>query len=438
MRFVQLSGSPLRRSVSCVAAALLTWCSAAQAVTTAVELNGTSTAQNILQAIGSAGPAPSFISYQFDGNPASFTTPVTLTPQLQAFYPSATTTPTFYNTVAQFDPAWGVLTGISATLNVIGLNAGFGTVSPYLTALMKEGQLPTVVLNTSWSLNGLTSPASPLITIAPTTNAGGTNTSTEWVPLTLGSTSAAALNQFVGKGEVTSTLTSSIVYDRGAVGSIKSTNTVNTIAAVYNLTDANGNIKINPNTNQPETGLAVMAADISNSYSFLAHAHAVLADGADKIVLDGSTAAQDIQVRTDGWDDENTQLDFHGRLTDMVCSGECEHFTLEMSSFTDLVASNAITGEFGPTASLGTISFDGAAGQHSALYTLKFNDAASVGATTSQQESFLSFRVDSGGVAVSAVPEPHGAALLLAGLGAMGWLSRRRRQGADQRQVAKL
>lgn len=78
-----------------------------------------------------------------------------------------------------------------------------------------------------------------------------------------------------------------------------------------------------------------------------------------------------------------------------------------------------VTGAVAPA----LLSFSSGAWQHYSLLfkaassnaTIKFNGAASSGATF----------IDS--VAVSAVPEPEGYAMLLAGLGAVGFMSRRRR-----------
>ncbi len=85
---------------------------------------------------------------------------------------------------------------------------------------------------------------------------------------------------------------------------------------------------------------------------------------------------------------------------------------------------------------IGTVFTDDPVGNYTADFQLTYKDEAVGAANSRKLDSFAMLRVESGVTAVTAVPEPHSAAMLLAGLGAIGWMSRRRRSSRDQ--VAKL
>ena len=106
------------------------------------------------------------------------------------------------------------------------------------------------------------------------------------------------------------------------------------------------------------------------------------------------------------------------------CTGNCDAFDFVSSSFSSL-ATGLTSTDFGQV----SLKANGAAGSYQANYSLNFADQANIGASASRLGSSLLLSVsgDVAAAAVTPVPEPETYALMLAGLGALGFVARRRK-----------
>ncbi|MBK6850994.1 MAG: PEP-CTERM sorting domain-containing protein [Burkholderiales bacterium] len=159
------------------------------------------------------------------------------------------------------------------------------------------------------------------------------------------------------------------------------------------------------------------------NFNYLAHSAASFASGTQAV------ASKSLQFQGAGsrgfdifalGDNHTTLMDFSG-VTPTCISGACDQFTLDFTGANDSFAGAVMHG---------TLTNKGTA-SGSAIFAFTFVDDTAVG--VGQHSQTLTLTAVS---SVTAVPEPHGAAMLLAGLGAIGWMSRRRRSTRDQ--VAKL
>lgn len=146
------------------------------------------------------------------------------------------------------------------------------------------------------------------------------------------------------------------------------------------------------------------------TYSYLQHANASFTSGTDLNQL-SLTAGEAFAIHALGGAADTTRLD----TASLSCSGDCSAFSLDLSSFQDLVAGQSVQGLTSLVSGL-------AAGHYSAVYTLGFADDNAVG--VGQRANALTLTL--GGDAVAAVPEPASGALMLAGLAALGWRGHRR------------
>jgi hypothetical protein len=190
-----------------------------------------------------------------------------------------------------------------------------------------------------------------------------------------------------------------------------------------------------PHAVVPALPQAALTGSVSMQYSYLHHAQASFAGGSinqtdtgPEIYFDQFNKAGDaldLTVTAGGKAGDTTGLEFRGVAT--CVKGACGAFGLTFApSFADVVAGTSNN-------RLGSVTLLGDPGNYAAVYAFTFWDTAGTGATNSQKSHIVTLTIESG---VPAVPEPHSAAMLLAGLGAIGWMSRRRRSAKDQ--VAKV
>lgn len=267
---------------------------------------------------------------------------------------------------AQFDTANGVLTGVAATLETSG------------NLVRATNRAGTATAAASWTVDGSTvnSPAGWASTtttqssFAQLSNAGG----------------AFTLANFAGTGSV--------------AGSV-------TYSAQVNKTDtANGATQAN----------LTVTAQQNLVYSYLYHSNASFTAGSDSnslnlTGLNGAGSAFDIYALA-GLSAANT-IAMDGAT--VSCTGNCAAFSLSPLTISNLAANGSASGSAALIAST--------AGSYSASYLLTFQDDAGT-AGVGHANNTLTLNV-SGNVA--AVPEPETYAMFLAGLGAMGFLGRRRK-----------
>lgn len=317
-----------------------------------------------------------------------------------------------------FDADRGVLVGASFSVGVLTTHA-----LQLRTWVPETGNHDiSADLRTSWDILG-GNPLAPVITAATNRSlisdnrphdAGGYASTTNWTNTPLVTTaSEAQLNSLVG-GSLTSRLASRIEVVR--VGVTDTDKAKGTLQAF--LTDA---------TAQPG---AAVAGSLSGTatYRYLAHASAsVLFDQqtVERASLSGVNSSTAITIAAGGSDGMTTGLDFSGLAADVRCAGDCGQFSAQLFG-ADQASGNVASSSLAPgeETTFGSVTLleDGA---FSATYTVTLHDAATIGASASQRSHLMSFTVDSG--AVSAVPEPKSMILMLAGLGAFGWWSQRRR-----------
>lgn len=168
---------------------------------------------------------------------------------------------------------------------------------------------------------------------------------------------------------------------------------------------------------------AALSGVLTMNYNYLTHSAASFAAGtqvaASRTLQFEAAGSQGFDIFALG-DSHTAAMDFAG-VTPTCISGACDQFTLEFTGAND---------SFAGTVMHGTLTSKGTAPGR-ATFAFTFADDGSVG--VGQRSQTLTLTAVS---SVTAVPEPHSAAMLLAGLGAIGWLSRRRR--ATQDQVARL
>ncbi len=319
-----------------------------------------------------------------------------------------------------FDVARGVLVGASFSLGVLTNDA-----LQLRTWVPETGNHDiSADLRASWSILG-GNPLAPVINVATNRSlisylrphdAGGYASTTSWTNTPLATTaSAEQLNSLIGgKDALTSQLSSSIELVR---------------VGVTRTQDANGTLQAFLTNASAQTGAAVDGS-LSGlaTYRYLAHASAsVLFDqqAIERASLSGVNSSTAITIVAGGSDGMTTGLDFSGLAADVSCVGDCGKFSAQLFG-ADQATGNVTRYSLaaGDETTFGSITLleDGA---FSATYTVTLHDAAAIGASDSQRSHLMSFTVDSG--AVSAVSEPKSMALMLAGLGAFGWLSQRRR-----------
>lgn len=350
----------------------------------------------------------------------------------------ATKTGTSSASIAAFDANLGVLTGVSGTLTVLNPSSSFLTSAVPSVAAQAR-------ITSTWSLGGMTSVETVMAEATQPKNDPIFTSSNSWSNIVLASgANPAVLNGFVRSTPLTSSVSSRLDV---ALSTIAERQQYLADLATYNAAVASGlngkdlppkpkepwagnnNVSIQGYVTKTGSATDVNAIDpqvsASVTYSYLTHANAQLVS-TDEVYLDEKTTSFDLLARNTA--DKNA-TGFDVSVTCISTDGSCAHFLFTPSmSFANIASGTDYT-----ALSLGQFSVLGPVGNYTSTFAITFSDTAGIGATDSQSRRTTLLTVESG---VTAVPEPHSAAMLLAGLGAIGWMSRRRRSSRDQ--VAKL
>jgi len=152
---------------------------------------------------------------------------------------------------------------------------------------------------------------------------------------------------------------------------------------------------------------------VSVDYGYLGHANASfsLASDSNAFTWDPNTSDGKLKFYALGTAATTTRMDF----VSMTCTGDCGDFLVSGYNQQDMAA--------GATRVMSTRQTDFGTGLHQATYHFVFSDNTSVGALSSQRTTALDLTLSN---VVPSVPEPASGWLLLAGLGVMGVVGRRR------------
>jgi hypothetical protein len=317
------------------------------------------------------------------------------------------------HSITGFDSSNGVLIGVSGLLTLRNQAGTFLRIySP------EKPQALTGDLSTVWRLG---SQASGSLTFASVSQAGDafyTHTGA-WNAVSFNVGSSDAFVAGSTSVPATSNLSTAITVTRQGITDPK---------------DAKGQFQgYLSATSDPKTSKEALNAsvDVKLTYNYLQHSTSTfLVDQGGSSL--GDTPAIDFDVglknstsfRIGNVGDASTSSLFFLGASCIGSDAACNAYKFSTeSSFSSLAAGASVAGLF---------TFDAvkSGGSTDATVTLTFRDA--MGAEASRRNTTLAINV----YGVAAVPEPHGAAMLLAGLGAIGWMSRRRRSARDQ--VAKL
>lgn len=238
-----------------------------------------------------------------------------------------------------------------------------------------------------------------------------------WQPVSSFTTDPQALNAFIGAG-----LTASATSQFGltvAAGGNRPGDTVDASLTRTNVPTVPGG-GILPLAVPPELALGV-------TYYTLAHSNASFDSLSvathDSVYLDTDAGQTSLELDIFNPGASNTVVGMS--ISQINCTGDCSFF---QASFAEGVVGAGGSGQL-------TITYTGVpTSDRQADFTFTFADDARVGAAGTRGSNAITLHVDTG--AVTAVPEPHDTAMWLAGLGAIGWLGRRRgARGARRGQV---
>jgi hypothetical protein len=313
---------------------------------------------------------------------------------------------TTFGSIAGFDSGQGVLTGVLATLQVADPN------NRYLIATNAENTNVTASLTSTWQLGAANNSTTGTLQTFDSLKDSFQSGAKAWQSISFAPTNLAA---FVDQAVVTSTLKTTLTLG-APVKDVKNDGEI-----IYSDRFTQTAITSTPTTSGTLTPVNSLPVNISLTYSYLLHSNASFSQALDQNMLDlnfSQAGSRAVSVHALG-DEHTTLLD----MTGVSCTGDCTHYQLNLASFGDLVAGGAQAGD---------IAYLGGGGK--ATYTFSFSDNTAVGVTNTPSSAQTLV------VNVTAVPEPHGVAMLLAGLGAIGWMSRRRRLAAKGQslQFAKL
>ncbi|MEY4751170.1 MAG: hypothetical protein RIQ60_3384 [Pseudomonadota bacterium] len=323
---------------------------------------------------------------------------------------------------ASFQSSLGVLTGVQASLQVV--NPPYDAKNPnpgsrFLLANNQENSDVTTRLTTTWQLGSAANSFNGTLMTFSTAKDSTQSSGNAWQSLTFAPSGLAA---FVDQGAVTSKLNTTLTLD----APIKGKNSDGSIDYSKKFTQTS--LTNAPSLSQ-DTIVTSLPVKLSIGYSYLLHSNASFAQALDQDTLNlnfAQAGSQALSIHALAGKVSGVSAAGNTTLLDMTgvsCSGACANYQLNFTSFGDLVAGGAQGGN---------IAYLGGGGN--ATYTFSFSDNTAVGVsnTASTHQQLV--------VNVTAVPEPHGAAMLLAGLGAIAWLGRRRRVADPEPapQLAKL
>lgn len=280
---------------------------------------------------------------------------------------------TEHASLARFDQATGVLVGVRGRVQVDS------DTTLFLSGPPNGNYVGTGRVSTVWTLQPGVTATAVLANLGIDDDNTFAQTST-WADLVYNG-SAAAWGSFLGSDPLQTSLTTSLLAGKSA----------NSNSAEHRIA-----------TSTSDT----LTASLSLQYSYLQHASAGFdANGTTDLHLNVAAGGADFSLYALGDALHTTQLDLLG----VGCvSGACDAAVLGLG-LQDLAAGQSA-------------SFHIGAGAGNATYALLLGDNRQVGAADSQRSQTLNLTVS----ALSAVPEPSSPAQLLAGLGSLGLLARRR------------
>jgi hypothetical protein len=342
----------------------------------------------------------------------------------------ATNTGSSTTSIDAFNANLGVLTGVSGTLTVLNPSTSF------LTSAVPSVASQAAITST-WSLGGIASAATVMAVATQPRNDPIYVSSNSWSNIVLsGGANPAVLNGFVGSTPLTSSVSSRLDV---ALSTIAEERAYQAAFATYIANGSKGKKPTEPwagNNNVSIAGYITKTGATADTnaidpqvsaavtYTYLNHANASLVSTAD-VYLGAKVTSVDLLAKNTA-DANATGFDVSVKCID----GDCPNFQFTPGlSFSNIASGTKYTG-----LSLGQFSVVGDLGNYTSTFAITFSDTAGIGASTSRWTHTTNLTVESG--IAPAVPEPHSAAMLLAGLGAIGWMSRRRRSARDQ--VAKL
>jgi hypothetical protein len=304
----------------------------------------------------------------------------------------------------RFNANTGVLTGVSSALTFTGgsmtlsasgtRGSGFSTpsfsssgsvaASTNLTGLSPFSAINQTLTNSCSGTSGCF-PNGSGSNLSSTSSL--TKTDNTWLSPTA-TVGAGSLNNYVGTGSVSSTLTTT------ATVNLSEETRIDNQRAYLSLTGLTGSQSL--------------------TYSYLKHANASFSNAADanSLLLGGLTAAPLAFSIFNLGDLSTTKLDF---ISLQCTGGDCGAFGVTMPSFQNLVAGGSADG----SATL----LAGDVGNYSATYLFTFKDDDAIGATTSHLTNTLSLSIEG---SIAPVPEPSSWALLSLGLIGLAWRARKK------------